>query len=79
MFEFRKLQDALGSKRKQLKKKGLGNKPNAFRELFLSEETKLLETEIYVCKDPAGLQRALWWMISKHFGFRGKDESRKLK
>ena len=29
--------------------------------------------------DHAGLQRALWWMVSKHFGFRGRDESRKLK
>ena len=79
MPEFRKLQDALGAKRKQLKKKGLGNKPNACKELLSSEETKLFETETFGCKDSAGLQRALWWMISKHFGFRGRDESKKLK
>ena len=57
----------------------MGKKRNACRELLPSQETKLFETETFGCKDPAGLQRALWWMISKHFGFRGLDESRKLK
>ena len=79
MPELRKLQDALGAKRKQLKKKGLGNKPNACRELLSSKETKLFETGTSGCKDHAALQRVLWWMISKHFGFIGRDESRKLK
>ena len=72
-------QDALGAKRKQLKKKGLGNKPNVFRELLPSKEAKLFKTETFGCKDPVGLQRALWLMISKHFSFRGREESRKLK
>ena len=55
--EFRKLQDALGTKQKELKKQGLGNKPNACREILPSEETKLFETESFSCKDPIGLQR----------------------
>ena len=77
--EFRKLQDALGGKQKELKKQGLGNKPNACREILPSEEAKLFVTESFSCKDTLGLQRALWWHISKCFGFRGRDESRSLK
>ena len=61
--EFRKLQDALEAKRKELKKQGLGNKPNACREILPSEEAKLFQTESFSCKDPLGLQRVLWWHI----------------
>ena len=52
--EFRKLQDVLGAKRKELKKQSLGNKPNACREILPSEEAKLFETEALVAKIPLG-------------------------
>ena len=29
-------------------------------------------------QDPKSLQRALWWFLSHHFGWRARDESRKL-
>ena len=29
-------------------------------------------------QDPKSLQRALWWFLSLHFGWRARDESRKL-
>ena len=28
--------------------------------------------------DPEALQRTVWWMLSLHFGFRARDESRRL-
>ena len=30
-------------------------------------------------QDPEVLQRTVWWLLSLHFGFRARDESRKLK
>ena len=29
--------------------------------------------------DPEVLQRTLWWLMSLHFGFRARDESKRLK
>ena len=55
-------------KRKQFVKKGLGNNPNATREL--EEDVDKQFEEGYI-------QRAMWWFISLHFGFRARDESRK--
>ena len=37
------------------------------------EQEKLFEHH-----DPLVLQRTLWWFLSLHFGFRARDESRKL-
>ena len=68
----------LAAKRKSLVKKGLGNKPNATRELTQDEIKKLFETKFFSFENPVALQRALWWFISLHFGFRARDEARKL-
>ena len=40
--------------------------------------TNFLMKNISVLIDPIGLQRAFWWFISLHFGFRARDEARKL-
>ena len=29
--------------------------------------------------NPVALQRTVWWFLSLHFGFRARDESRKLR
>ena len=38
----------------------------------------LFETGQFGCENPVILQRTLWWYLSMHFGFRARDESRKL-
>ena len=55
-----------------------GNKPNACRELTTEEEEKLFESGEFGCHNPEALQCTLWWFFSLHFGFRARDESRKL-
>ena len=30
-------------------------------------------------ENPEALQRTVWWLLALHFGFRARDESRKLK
>jgi len=68
----------LVAKRKNLVKQGRGNKPNACRELAKEEEEKLFESGEFGRHHPEALQLTLWSFFSLHFGFRAKDESRKL-
>ena len=70
--------EVLAAKRKNLVKQGRGNKPNACRHLTDEEEAKLFEAREFGCCSPQALQRTLWWFLSMHFGFKARDESRKL-
>ena len=72
MPEFRKVQDSLGAKRKQLKKKGLGNNLNACRELRPSEEpsrSKLRHLEkvgdIKLAQDPETKNEIFMWVTNR--------------
>ena len=47
-------------------------------ELTSEVEEKLFESGAFGCHNPEALQRTLWWFFSLHFGFRARDESRKL-
>lgn len=78
--EFEKSRQVLAAKRKNLvNKAGKGNKPNATRALTQEEEDKLFETGQFGCTSPQVLQRTMWWFLALHFGFRARDESRKLR
>ena len=69
----------LTAKRKQLTKAGFGNKPNATRPLTKEEEDFLYQQKYFGVETPCVLQRTVWWIISIHYGYRARDESRKLK
>ena len=75
---FSRSRSVLTTKRKSLVKEGRGSKPNASRELTDEEEAKLFETGEFGNHNPLALQRTLWWFLSMQFGFRARDESRKL-
>ena len=68
----------LAAKRKELVKQGLGNKPNATRELSPEEVNTLFENGYFGDHNAESLQRAIWWFLSLHFGYRARDEARKL-
>ena len=68
----------MAAERKSLVKEGHGNKPNDSRELTDGEEAKLFETGEFGNHHPLALQRTLWWFLSMQFGFRARDEIRKL-
>ena len=76
--EFSTSREVLAAKRKNLVRQGKGNCPNATRELTEAEEDALFENGQFGVHDPKSLQRALWWFLSLHFGWRARDESRKL-
>ena len=58
---------------------GLGNKPNACRMITDKEEKLLFESKAYGTEDPVVLQRTMWYLISLHFGYRGREQASKLK
>lgn len=77
--EFEKSRQVLAAKRKNLvQKAGKGNKPNATRSLTDEEEDKLFRSGQFGSSSPEALQRTMWWFLSLHYGFRARDESRKL-
>ena len=76
--EFSKSRNVLAAKRKNLTLQGKGNYPNASRELTTAEEDQLFQSGQFSIEDPKALQKALWWFFSLHFGWRARDESRKL-
>jgi integrase len=76
--EFAFSRKVLEAKRKNLVVQGKRNRPNATRSLTNEEENKLYESGAFGAQNPESLQRTMWWILSLHFGFRARDESRKL-
>ena len=78
--DFQMSRKVLAAKRKSLvQKAGKGNRPNATSSLTDEEEDKLFKSGQFGVSSPEALQRAMWWFLSLHFGFRARDESRKLR
>jgi hypothetical protein len=69
----------IAKKRELVQQHAKGNLPQACRELTTAEEDKFFELGLFGKHDPEVLQRTVWWILSLHFGFRARDESRKLK
>ena len=57
---------------------GLSKKPNATRALSPEEVSTLFENGYFGDHNGESLQRAIWWFLSLHFGYRARDEARKL-
>ena len=77
---FKLSREVLSAKRRQLVvEHGKGSKPQAARELTEAKEDKLFECGEFGTSNPTILQRTLWWIIALQFGFRARDESRRLK
>ena len=76
--EFQRARQVLKSRRKELTKLGLGNKPNATRSLEGEEVAKLYESGYFSTKNAHSLTRVMWWKLSLLFGYRGRDETSKM-
>ena len=77
--EFEKSRKVLAAKRKSLvHEHGKGNKLQAAQAIDEDEEDALFEAGEFGDSKPVALQRTVWWFLSLHFGFRARDESRKL-
>ena len=78
--EFNKSREVLLARKRQLVEEfAKGNRPQAARALTEAEEDLLFDQGLFGDHNPEVLQRTIWWAIALHFGFRARDESRKLK
>ena len=78
--KFKLSREVLSSKRRQLVvEHGKGNRPQAARELTEADEDRLFACGEFGNSNPTVLQRTVWWLLALHFGFRARDESRRLK
>ena len=79
-MEFAKSREVLLAKKRELvEKHAKGNRPQAAQSITPSEEDLLFHTKQFGDRNPEVLQRTVWWVLSFHFGFRARDESRKLR
>ena len=77
--EFAKSREVLTARKRDLAvNNAKGNRPQAARELTKGEEDLLFQRGQFGEDDPEVLQRTVWWVLSLHFGFRARDESRRL-
>ena len=76
-FEFKGSRAALTAKRKDLRKQGMGRKPNAAQALTKTKEDMLWEIRQLGGHSLASLLRTIWWLNTIHLGWRGRDEHRK--
>ena len=75
---FEKSRRVLAARRRKLKRDGFGGRPNATRELSLVEIDRLWTEGYFGTTTGVQVQRALWWALSIHCGWRGCDEARQL-
>ena len=68
----------LETRRKELKGKGKGNKPNKADPITPDEEEKMWEVGALGDTDGETLQNTIYYIFGKCFGFRGSDEARQL-
>ena len=64
----------LSVKKKDLKKKGFGNKPNAAQPLEDDEVEKMWSTGAIGLQNPRSLLRLVWWNNVTHLGMRAFKE-----
>lgn len=72
--EFAKSREVLSARKRDL----VVNNAKENRRQAARQEDLLFETGQFGEDDPEVLQRTLWWMLSLHFGFRARDECRRL-
>ncbi|XP_028401230.1 uncharacterized protein KIAA1958-like [Dendronephthya gigantea] len=77
--EFTTSKQVLEGKAKLLRESGRGKRPNKARQLSQEEEEILWEKEKLGSKTPEALVQTMWWLLTQHFGLRGRQEHHQMK
>lgn len=72
--EFKEVASMLSIKKKDLKKKGLGNKPHAAHPVEAEEIEKMWSSGAIGLQNPRALLHLVWWNNVTHLGMRGFKE-----
>jgi hypothetical protein len=77
--EFTSSKSVLEGKAKQLRQEGRGKRPNKSRQLTAEEEEMLWEKKRFGAETPEILIQTIWWLLTQHFGLRGRQEHHQMK
>ncbi|XP_031574214.1 uncharacterized protein LOC116308005 [Actinia tenebrosa] len=76
--EFKLSRQALMFRRRELRKEGKGNKPNATAPLTSKDIDAIFNENEFGVHDPEILSRTMWFLLTLHFGHRARHEARQL-
>ena len=76
--EFYQSKLVLEGKVKHLRQQGKGKRPNAASALTAEEEEILWTTKNLSDFGPRVLSQTMWWVLTQHFGLRGRQEHRSV-
>ena len=77
--EFSSSKLVLEGKARLLRQDGRGKRPNKARQLTQQEEEVLWEGNKLGCTNPESLIHSMWWLLTQHFGLRGRQEHHDMK
>ena len=77
--EFKVSREVLKSKRRELRKQGKGNKPNATVPLANQDIERIFDENQFGIHDPDVLSRTMGFLLTLHFGHRARHEVRQMK
>ena len=77
--EFHSSKLVLEGKAKRLREEGRGKRPNKARKLTKDEEEELWTTGKLGIETPEALVYTVWWLLTQHFGLRGRQEHHSMK
>ena len=76
--EFKESNKVLEGKARDLRDKGMGNRPNLSLPLTTQEEEVLWQCGQLGHENAQSLINNLWWLMTQHFGLRGRKEHHPL-
>ena len=77
--EFLSSRKVLEGKARKLRELGMGKRPNKAQSLTKEEEEILWENSQLGDKTPRSLINTVWWLLTMHFGLRGRQEHHDMK
>lgn len=77
--EFHSSKMVLEGKAKLLRENGRGKRPNKARQLTTNEEEELWKQGKLGKENPEVLVNTVWWLLTQHFGLRGRQEHHNMK
>ena len=76
--EFKVSREVLKYKRRELRKQGKGNKPNATVALANEDIERIFDENQSGIHDPDVLSRTMWFLLTLHFSNRARHEARQI-
>ena len=77
--EFLNSKKVLEGKAKNQRRDGLGKQPNKTKSLTEEEEKILWESGHLGGENPRSLANTMWWLLTQHFGLRGRQEHHEMR